>query len=70
MSTPQALEPATFYYAEAVCHTVGCPNQDIIMKVPAMYSNDGSTYAVFCGLCSSKAEVVTATKLDPQPVME
>jgi hypothetical protein len=40
------------------------------MKVPAMYSNDGSTYAVFCGLCSSKAEVVTATKLDPQPVME
>lgn len=67
MSTPPlTYVPATWYSATATCHTPTCPNLDRVMDVPLLYSNGGDPVVV-CGLCSKRAEILTATLLDPQP---
>lgn len=66
-TTPVTFQPGMWYSATAVCKTVGCPNQNTVMDVAELYSNNGTNVVINCGLCSKPATILSATLLDPQP---
>jgi hypothetical protein len=65
-------EPATWYSITYACRTVGCPNENVVHGAPMFYSNDGQNknIRVIDSVCNKDSMIVTATKLDPQPVEE
>ncbi|MEU3260933.1 hypothetical protein ABZ694_24625 [Streptomyces albidoflavus] len=67
-----AWEPQTWYSATVVCRTSGCPNENRVVDVPLVYSNNGvaSYVQVVDGTCGKRSQFLTATKLDPQPEEE
>lgn len=72
---PITWEPQTWYSVTAACRTPGCPQENIIVDIPMFYSNNGDpAYCrVVCaadGCCGKDCAILTATKLDPQPVQE
>ncbi|MEW2402120.1 hypothetical protein [Streptomyces sp. NPDC046862] len=76
MSTP--IEPGTYYDVTVRCNTrtlpnqqgqgdpQPCPNYERVWDVTEVYSNAGQL-RVQCGLCQKDTEILTATKMDPQP---
>jgi hypothetical protein len=72
---PLQPEPYTFqaymwYSGTSACATNTCPNYNIVQEVPMFYSNNGVNVAIFCGLCSKRATILTAALLSPQPPEE
>lgn len=69
---PITWEPATWYSITYACLTAGCPNQNVVGSAPMFYSNDGNPVhiRVFDSVCRTDSKILTATKLDPQPVEE
>ena len=69
---PIAWEPATWYSATFACLTVGCPNQNVVKTMPKLYSNNGDPkyIRIVDSVCGKDCQILTATKLDPQPVEE
>ncbi|WP_371099886.1 hypothetical protein [Streptomyces sp. PU_AKi4] len=72
---PIAWEPQTWYEATAACTTPGCIQENVILHIPMLYSNNGDPkyIRVVCGsdrACGKDATILTATKLDPQPPEE
>jgi len=67
-----AWEPQTWYAITYACHTAGCPNQNQIRSAPRFYSNNGAAIylRVFDSTCRTYSPILTATKLDPQPIEE
>lgn len=70
-----AWEPQTWYSVTAACVTPGCPQENIVVFFPMFYSNNGDPayIRVGCdadGCCGNACTILTATKLDPQPVEE
>jgi len=69
------FEPATWYSVDTVCLTQDkgngepCPNLNVTATDPMVYSNAGKPIIV-CGMCSKSRTILSATKLDPQPVMD
>lgn len=65
-------EAATWYSITYACRTVGCPNENVVYSAPMFYSNDGQAknIRVFDNECRKDSVILTATKLDPQPVEE
>lgn len=69
---PITWEPATWYSITYACLTEGCPNQNYVGSAPMFYSNDGNPahIRVIDSACGTDSKILTATKLDPQPVEE
>lgn len=72
---PIMWEPQTWYEATAVCRTPGCIQENVIVHIPMLYSNNGDPafIRVICGdsrACGQDCVILTATKLDPQPPEE
>lgn len=72
---PIVWEPETWYAVTAACVTPGCPQENIVVSLPMFYSNNGDpAYCrVVCaadGCCGQDCTILTASKLDPQPVQE
>lgn len=70
-----AWEPQTWYSATAVCMTPGCIQENVILNIGMLYSNNGDPkyIRVVCGsdrACGKDCTILTATKLDPQPIEE
>lgn len=68
-------EPQTWYSATAVCTTPGCIQENVVLSIPLLYSNNGDPrfIRVVCGgdrACGKDCTILTATKLDPQPPEE
>ncbi len=68
-------EPRTWYAITSACRTVGCPNENQVRFAPMFYSNDGQTKNIRVndgadGACKRDCTILTADKLDPQPVEE
>ena len=45
-----------------------CRNLNTTIVHPEVYSNAGDPF-IYCGPCSRKRTILSATKLDPQPEM-
>lgn len=72
---PITWEPQTWYAITFACVTPGCSEQNIIKSAPMFYSNNGDPkyIRVVCaadGCCGKDCTILTATKLNPQPVEE
>jgi hypothetical protein len=72
---PITWEPQTWYEATAACRTPGCIQENVIVYLPMLYSNNGDPkyIRVICGsdqACGKDCTILTATKLDPQPPEE
>ncbi|MFL4904809.1 hypothetical protein ACJ6WF_16880 [Streptomyces sp. MMS24-I2-30] len=67
--TDVVFEPATWYAVTARDNTPACHNFNRTFDVNPFYSNDGNFVLVQCGICSEPMEILTATRLDPQPHM-
>lgn len=63
------FEPAMWYEVTARDNNPACRNHDTTWDINPFYSNDGVHYSVVCGVCGQQMEILTATLLDPQPVM-
>ncbi|MFE1949934.1 hypothetical protein ACFW9D_05630 [Streptomyces sp. NPDC059524] len=65
-------EPQTWYSITYACLTDGCPSQNIVLSAPMFYSNnaDPKYLRVWDSACKTYAVILTATKLDPQPIEE
>lgn len=68
-------EPQTWYAITAACVTPGCRQENILLDIPMFYSNNGQLkyIRVVCaadGCCGKDCRILTAIKLDPQPVEE
>lgn len=65
-------EPATWYSITYACRTAGCPNENIANSAPMFYSNDGQpkNIRVVDSECNKDSKILTAAKLDPQPIEE
>lgn len=68
-------EPQTWYAVTAACITPGCRQENIIVSFPMFYSNNGDPkyIRVGCdsdGCCGNACRILTADKLDPQPIEE
>lgn len=68
-------EPQTWYAITYACRTPGCPNENILRSAPMFYSNNGlSAYIRVVdaadGACQKDCLILTADKLDPQPIEE
>lgn len=65
-------EPRTWYEITYACLTEGCINQNQVRYAPMFYSNDGQTknIRVYDSSCKKDCKILTATKLDPQPIEE
>lgn len=73
MTTPPpeiTYEPSTYYDLTARCINSACPVYDQVFQVGYAYSNANALCVVFCGICDSQDEILTATVMDPQPVQE
>ncbi|MFG2359370.1 hypothetical protein [Streptomyces sp. NPDC048521] len=74
-SQPITWEPQTWYSITAACRTPGCLQENIVVTIPMFYSNNGDPkyIRVVCAAddcCGKDCTILTATKLDPQPVEE
>lgn len=67
---PFFFQPYLWYSGTSACATNTCPNYNIIQQVPMLYSNNGSNVVIYCGLCSKRATILSASLLDPQPPEE
>lgn len=67
-----AWEPRTWYSITYACRNQGCANQNRIYAAPMFYSNNGvpAYIRVVDSTCNKDSTILTATKLDPQPVEE
>ncbi|MFI2620401.1 hypothetical protein [Streptomyces sp. NPDC018584] len=70
-----AWEPQTWYSITYACRTPGCPNENVVRSAPMFYSNNGNPAYIRVvdaadGACGKNSVILTATKLDPQPVEE
>ncbi|MEU5742082.1 hypothetical protein ABZ784_29325 [Streptomyces tendae] len=68
-------QPQTWYSITSACVTPGCPQENVIVAIPMFYSNNGELkyIRVVCGAdgcCGKDCRILTAEKLDPQPVEE
>jgi hypothetical protein len=65
-------EPQTWYAITYACLTTGCPNQNQVKSAPMFYSNNGDPkyIRVFDSTCRTDSKILTAQKLDPQPIEE
>lgn len=68
-------EPRTWYSITYACRTPGCPNENVVGSAPMFYSNNGETKYIRVvdaadGACGKDSVILTATKLDPQPIEE
>lgn len=68
-------EPYTWYSITYACLTAGCPNQNIVRSAPMFYTNDGQTKNIrvvdaSSDACGKDCKILTAAKLNPQPVEE
>lgn len=68
-------EPQTWYSITYACRTAGCPNENVVGSAPMFYSNDGQTKNIRVvdaadGACGKDCVILTADKLDPQPIQE
>ncbi|MEW1565823.1 hypothetical protein AB0454_22890 [Streptomyces sp. NPDC093509] len=65
-------EAHTWYSITYACLTVGCPNENVVGSAPMFYSNDGQAknIRVIDSTCGKQSKILTATKLNPQPVEE
>ena len=53
------------------CATPTCDFRGIVKELNPMWSNGGDiTNAIICNPCRQHCEILTATYLDPQPVVE
>ncbi|MDX3175189.1 hypothetical protein PV382_23350 [Streptomyces scabiei] len=73
--TPIPWEPQTWYSITYACRTPGCPNENITKSAPMFYTNDGQAKNIRVvdaadGACGKDCTILTATKLNPQPVEE
>lgn len=64
--------PQTWYSITYACLTEGCPNQNVVLSAPMFYSNNGEAayIRVIDSACDEDSLILTAAKLDPQPVEE
>lgn len=67
-SSPIVFEPATWYAVTSACTTESCPNLNTTTTEPMVYSNAG-TVIMICARCGKQRQILSATKLDPQPEM-
>ncbi|MFJ2202472.1 hypothetical protein [Streptomyces violaceusniger] len=67
---PYTFQPYMWYSATCACATNTCPNYNIVQEVPMMYSNNGTNVVIYCGLCSKRATILSASLLSPQPPEE
>ncbi|QBJ94522.1 hypothetical protein D0Z67_29590 (plasmid) [Streptomyces seoulensis] len=72
---PITWEPQTWYSITFACLTPGCSQQNIVKAAPMFYSNNGQLkfIRVVCaadGCCGKDCTILTAQKLDPQPIEE
>ncbi|MFI8792574.1 hypothetical protein [Streptomyces sp. NPDC055105] len=67
-----AWEPRTWYSITYVCLTPTCPNLNVVGAIAMFYSNDGQlkNIRVIDSTCNKQSTILTATKLDPQPIEE
>lgn len=65
-------EPNTWYSATVECRTPGCIHAGPIYPIPMVYSNNGDPKFVRVqdSACGNDMVILTATKLDPQPIEE
>lgn len=63
------LDPELWYAVIARDNNQDCRNYEKTFDVNPFWSNDGIHYSVVCGICGQEMEILTATLLDPQPVM-
>lgn len=68
-------QPRTWYSITYACRTVGCPNENVVRFAPMFYSNDGQLKNIRVvdaadGACGKDCVILTADKLDPQPIEE
>jgi hypothetical protein len=69
MSSDVTLDPELWYDVTARDNNPACRNYEKVFDVNPFYSNDGIHYSVVCGRCGQLMEILTATLLDPQPVI-
>jgi hypothetical protein len=68
-------EPQTWYSITYACRTVGCRYENHVGSAPMFYSNNGDPkyIRVNCSSddgCGKDSVILTADKLDPQPIQE
>ncbi|MEW2393077.1 hypothetical protein AB0933_32420 [Streptomyces venezuelae] len=68
-------EPQTWYSITYACRTAGCKNENVVRSAPMFYSNDGQSKNIRVvdaadDACKKDCVILTADKLDPQPVEE
>ena len=68
--TGPTYEPRTWFSVTVTDDTETCKNYQRVWTTSPVYSYDGLTVQVGCGLCGQRLRVLTATKLDPQPVFD
>lgn len=69
MSSDVTLEADTWYEVTARDNNPDCRNYEKTFDFKQFYSNDGIHYSVVCGICGQEMEILTAIKLDPQPII-
>lgn len=67
---PYTFQPYMWYSGTSACATNTCRNYNIVQEVPMFYSNNGTNVVIYCGLCSKRATILSASLLDPQPPEE
>lgn len=67
---PVFFQPYLWYSGTCACATNTCRNYNIEQEVPMLYSNNGSNVVIYCGVCSRRATILSASLLDPQPPEE
>ncbi|MEU1134482.1 hypothetical protein ABZ383_32255 [Streptomyces sp. NPDC005900] len=68
-------EPQTWYSITYACRTPGCINENQVRAAPMFYSNDGQLKNIRVvdasdDACHKDCVILTAAKLDPQPIEE
>ncbi|MFJ4852385.1 hypothetical protein [Streptomyces sp. NPDC088730] len=60
--------PAMYYGATVRDDNPGCVNYGTLWDYPELYSNGGRPN-ISCGLCGHAMSIMSATLLDPQPIV-
>ncbi|WP_093803903.1 hypothetical protein [Streptomyces sp. Wb2n-11] len=66
---PIVFEPWKWYDATVACTTATCPNLNVVLHLTEVYSNAGQV-TFYCGVCSKRQKLLSATLMDPQPPEE
>ena len=70
MALGSDLIPNQWYDITFQCVTPTCKFKNIIKEINPTWSNGGDiTNAIICQPCGQFCEIVTATYLDPQPIV-